>query len=119
MATRETVPARGEVMAASIFIASMEAIVCPASTLSPSATLSVMTPAKGAATWPGSLRSAFSAALSSESMSAADTPWGAAANTADCGKDATSVSISACDLKRASQSTVARWGKAAPIGSPG
>ena len=45
---------------ASIFIASMVATCAPASTVSPSATERVTTPANGAATCPGSLRSAFS-----------------------------------------------------------
>jgi hypothetical protein len=43
-------PGHGAVMAASIFIASMEATLCPAFTVSPSATLRVTTPANGAAT---------------------------------------------------------------------
>ena len=62
MAMRSTTPATGAVMAASIFIASIEATGCPAATRSPTAALTVMTPAKGAATWPGLEVSAFSAA---------------------------------------------------------
>jgi hypothetical protein len=59
--TRATLPPLGAVIAASIFIASIVATVCPARTTSPSATLTVTTPAKGAATWPRLSRSAFSA----------------------------------------------------------
>ena len=46
-------PPTGVVIAASIFIASIDATCCPASTVSPSATLSVTTPENGAATCPG------------------------------------------------------------------
>ena len=53
MATRLTVPATGEVIAASIFIASIVATAAPAATVSPSVTDSATTPANGAATWPG------------------------------------------------------------------
>ena len=60
-----TVPATGAVIAASIFIASMVATVAPASTWSPSATVTVTTPANGAATCPGLAGSAFSATLTS------------------------------------------------------
>ncbi len=66
IASRATVPDFGAVMAASIFIASMVATVAPASTWSPSATARVTTPAKGAATWFGLARSAFSVAGTSE-----------------------------------------------------
>ena len=48
-ATRRTVPAFGAVIAASIFIASMVAMVCPAVTVSSTETLTLTTPAKGAA----------------------------------------------------------------------
>src|SRR6478736_1374732 len=68
MATRDTVPPVGEVMFASIFIASIVATTPPASTVSPSATLSVTTPAKGAATWPAEPASAFSADFTSASI---------------------------------------------------
>ena len=54
-------PALGAVIAASIFIASIVATVCPARTTQPSAALTVTTPTKGAATWPRLSRSAFSA----------------------------------------------------------
>ncbi len=64
-ATRETVPATALVMDASIFIASMVAIVPPASTASPTATVTVTAPANGAAIWPATAGSAFSAALTS------------------------------------------------------
>src|SRR4029077_14544078 len=61
-ATRLTLPALGAVIAASIFIASMVAIVCPASTVASTDTATVTTPANGAATWSGFDWSAFSAA---------------------------------------------------------
>ena len=49
-------------IAASIFIASMVAMVCPASTWSPAPALTVTTPANGApGVWSGLDRSAFSA----------------------------------------------------------
>ena len=73
---RLTVPAFGAVMAASIFIASMVAMVCPASTLSPEATATVTTPANGAATWSGLERSAFSAAGTSLATLASRTRTG-------------------------------------------
>ena len=61
---------------ASIFIASMVATVCPAVTVSPSATCSVTTPANGAATWFGLVRSAFSAALTSVATDSSRTDTG-------------------------------------------
>jgi len=54
-------------MAASIFIASIVATVSPAFTLSPTATAMVTTPWNGAAIWPGTDGSAFSAAAASAS----------------------------------------------------
>lgn len=66
MARRDTRPAFGTVMVASIFMASMVATVAPAATSSPSATARVTTPANGAATWPGLERSAFSVTGMSE-----------------------------------------------------
>ena len=63
-------------MLASIFIASIVATVWPASTLSPSSTCSVTTPANGAATWRGLPRSAFSAALTSVAISRSRTDTG-------------------------------------------
>jgi hypothetical protein len=54
-------PALCAVIAASIFIASMVAMVCPAATSSPTATPMVTTPANRAAMWSGLVRSAFSA----------------------------------------------------------
>ncbi len=68
MASRRTTPPTDAVIAASIFIASIEATLCPASTVSPSATCSVTTPENGAATWPGLDGSAFSAAFVCTSM---------------------------------------------------
>ena len=67
MAVRVTVPARGAVIDASIFIASIVATVRPCSTVAPLSTASVTTPANGAATWPGFARSAFSAGFVSTS----------------------------------------------------
>ena len=61
-ARRSTVPATGVVMEASIFIASMVATVSPAATSWPFSTITVTVPWNGAATWPGSPGSAFSAA---------------------------------------------------------
>src|SRR5690606_3980770 len=61
-AMRLMVPALGAVIAASIFMASMVAMVWPASTRSPVLMLRVTTPANGAAMWSGLARSAFSAA---------------------------------------------------------
>ena len=52
-ARRSTVPPTEVVIGASIFIASMVATVCPASTWSPAWTVSETAPAKGAATWAG------------------------------------------------------------------
>ena len=60
-ATRLTVPALGAVIAASIFIASIVAMVCPAVDLVADGHTEVTTPANGAAMWPGLARSAFSA----------------------------------------------------------
>ena len=65
MASRSTVPQTAAVMLASIFIASMVATTAPASTVSPSSTVRVTTPANGAATWPCLAGSAFSADLTS------------------------------------------------------
>ena len=62
MASLVRVPARGAVMDASIFMASMVAMGWAATIESPSATVRVTTPENGAATCDGSLRSAFSAA---------------------------------------------------------
>ena len=56
IASRWTVPLIGVVIAASIFIASMVATVCPASTFWPSWTVGVTAPANGAAMWPGRAR---------------------------------------------------------------
>ena len=60
-------PATGVVIAASIFMASTVATVCPASTTSPTTTTGVTAPANGAATWPGWVGSAFSAVRASTS----------------------------------------------------
>ena len=67
-ATRSTVPATGVVIEASIFIASIVATVSPAATCCPFSTMTVTVPWKGAATWPGSPASAFSAAATAEEM---------------------------------------------------
>ena len=53
----------GDVIAASIFMASIDATLCPAVISAPGSTWSVTTPENGAATWPGCEASAFSAAL--------------------------------------------------------
>ena len=66
MASRDTVPPFEAVMEASIFIASIVATVAPASTVSPSVTASVTTPANGAATWFELALSAFSVTGMSE-----------------------------------------------------
>ena len=62
---------------------------------------------------------AASAALSSESISAAAAPCGAAQNTADVGSFAISAAISACDLNAVSPSAPARCGNDLPASSPG
>ena len=51
MASRSTTPSTGAVMAASIFIASIDATGWPAVTVSPAWTFSVTTPENGAAIW--------------------------------------------------------------------
>src|ERR1700757_223459 len=61
-ATRRTAASLGAVIGASIFMASMVAMVWPTLTRSPSETETVTTPSKGAAMWSGLPRSAFSAA---------------------------------------------------------
>ncbi len=76
MATRETIPLRGAVIAASIFMASIVATVSPAETCWPSVTTRVTAPANGAATWPGLFRSAFSAAGTSLAMERSRTDTG-------------------------------------------
>ncbi len=76
MANRLTVPERCTVIDASIFIASMVATVWPSSTLSPSATDSVTTPANGAARCAGLARSAFSVAFTSLSIDSSRTVTG-------------------------------------------
>ena len=75
-ATRSTVPATGAVIAASIFIASIVASVSPAATCWPFSTTTVTTPWNGAATWPGSEGSAFSAAATSEATEVSRTLTG-------------------------------------------
>ena len=57
---RSTTPPAWVVIDASIFIASMVATTAPGTTVSPSDTARVTTPANGAATWPGSSGSARS-----------------------------------------------------------
>ena len=68
IASLPTVPAVDAVIDASIFIASIVATVAPASTVSPSATCSVTTPANGAATCFGLPFSAFSVAGTSDAI---------------------------------------------------
>jgi hypothetical protein len=62
---------------------------------------------------------AASAALSSESISAAAAPCGAAQNTALVGSLAISAAMSACDLNAVLPSRPARCGKDLPASSPG
>ncbi len=62
---------------------------------------------------------AASAALSSESISAAAAPCGAAQNTADVCSFAISAAISAWDLNAVSPSAPARCGNDLPASSPG
>ncbi len=75
-AIRRTVPAIGAVIAASIFIASIDATGWPASTVAPSSTDTVTTPENGAPTCPLRDGSAFSTELTFTSTERSRTSTG-------------------------------------------